>query len=152
MYFPTTQQNSVNIAGFDPDTHAPYVTWCTARTAGSNLFNLYAAQGIMLFYAIDKSKEPTDPESRISIGFSNGTLEATGRENGITVNGVNKGLTLKDLSRIFGGNLGVNLNSRPMPDGDVDEDGDVDQLISVELARNEYSKFKTTGGIELRLS
>ncbi len=145
LYFPTSEKNSVNIAGFDPVTGESYVTWCTARTGGSNLFNLYATQGMMLFYVIneDPRSNPRDPESRISIGFSNGTLEATGRENGITVNGVNKGLTLKDLSRIFGGNLGVNLNSRPMPDDDVDDD----QPISVELPEHEHSTFKITGGI-----
>lgn len=143
LYFPRSQQNSANIAGFDPDTHVPYVTWCTARTAGSNLFNLYATQGKMLFYAIDKSKEPTDPKSRISIGFSNGTLQATGKENGITVDGANKGLTLEDLSHIFGSYLGVNLNSKHMPD-DYDDD---DQRISVEGASYEHSEFSVAGGI-----
>ena len=143
LYFPTNQQNSVNIAGFDPDTHLPYVTWCTARTAGSNLFNLYATQGTMLFYAIDRSKEPTDPKSRISIGFMNGTLQAAGKENGVTVDGANKGLTLEDLSHIFGSNLGVNLNSKHMPD-DYDDD---DQRISVDEAAYEHSKFSVTGGI-----
>jgi hypothetical protein len=103
LYFPTNQQNSINIAGADPVTHKPYTTWCTARTAGSNLFNNYAGHGIMLFYAINTEATPEDPESRISIGFVRGKLEAGGQYGGITVNAVNNGLKDADLARIFGG-------------------------------------------------
>jgi len=103
LYFPTNQQNSINIAGADPVTHRPYTTWCTARTAGSNLFYNYAGHGHMLFYAINTEATPEDPESRISIGFVRGKLEAGGQYGSITVNAVNNGLKDADLARIFGG-------------------------------------------------
>jgi hypothetical protein len=103
LYFPTNQQNSVNIAGVDPVTHKPYTAWCTARTSASNLFNNYAAHGTMLFYAINAETPPKDPESRISLGFIRGKLEAGGQYGGITVNAVNTGLESADLARIFGG-------------------------------------------------
>jgi hypothetical protein len=103
LYFPTNQQNSINIAGADPVTHRPYTTWCTARTAGSNLFYNYAGHGYMLFYAINTEATPEDPESRISIGFVRGKLGAGGQYGGITVNAKNRGLKDTDLARIFGG-------------------------------------------------
>ena len=103
LYFPRNQQNSINIAGADPETHKSYTTWCTARTAGSNLFNNYATRGVMLFYAINAETPPKDPESRISLGFIRGKLEAGGQYGGITVNAVNKGLKDDDLESIFGG-------------------------------------------------
>jgi hypothetical protein len=103
LYFPTNQQNSINIAGADPVTHRPYTTWCTARTSGENLFYNYAGHGHMLFYAINTEATPEDPESRISIGFVRGKLEAGGQYGGITVNAKNRGLKDADLARIFGG-------------------------------------------------
>jgi len=103
LYFPTNQQNSVNIAGVDPVTHKPYTTWCTARTAGSNLFNNYAAHETMLFYAINTAATPKDPESRISLGFIRGKLNSGGMGGGVTVDAKNKGLKDADLARIFGG-------------------------------------------------
>ena len=103
LYFPTNQQNSVNIAGVDPKTHKPYTTWCTGRTSGSNLFYNYAARGIMLFYAINTEAMPEDLESRICLGIVRGKLESGGQYGGITVNADNKGLKGADLARIFGG-------------------------------------------------
>jgi len=105
LYFPSTQQHSVLIPGSDPVTQKPYVTWCTARTAGSNMFYTYTAGGTMLFYAIDEEKDPTDPDSRISIGFQDGELQDAGKDNGVTVNGANKGISMDDLRRIFGAHL-----------------------------------------------
>jgi len=57
----------------------------------------------MLFYAINTEATPEDPESRISIGFVRGKLEAGGQYGSITVNAVNNGLKDADLARIFGG-------------------------------------------------
>ena len=103
LYFPTNQQNSINIAGADPVTLKGYTTWCTARTAGSNLFYNYAGRGIMLFYAINTEAMPEDPESRISLGFVRGKLEARGMGGGVTVDAKNRGLKGADLESIFGG-------------------------------------------------
>ena len=99
LYFPTNQQNSVNIAGADPVTHKPYTDWCTARTSNENLFNNYAAHGTMLFYAINTEaalKNPEDPKSRISLGFTEGELDASGEFGGVTVDGANTGLNNDD--------------------------------------------------------
>jgi hypothetical protein len=103
LYFPRNQQNSINIAGVDPETHEPYTTWCTGRTSASNLFNNYAAHGTMLFYAINTAATPKDPESRISLGYFRGKLNVSGQYGGITVNAKNNGLKDADLARIFGG-------------------------------------------------
>jgi len=103
LYFPTNRQNSINIAGADPVTHRPYTDWCTARTSSENLFNNYAAEGTMLFYAINTTATPEDQESRISLGFIEGELDVSGEYGGITVDGENTGLTSSDLQRIFGG-------------------------------------------------
>ena len=105
LYFPTSQQNSVNIAGFDRDTLVSYTTWCTARTGGSNLFYHYAGGGIMLFYALDESKPPTDPKSRISLGYVRGKLRPTGAYGGVTVDARNNGLKMPALQKIFGSHL-----------------------------------------------
>jgi len=111
LYFPTSQQNSINIAGADPVTLKGYTEWCTARTAGSNLFYSYAGSGIMLFYAIDESKPLTDPKGRISLGFARGELDTRGLGGGITVDAVNSGLKMPDLEEIFGGHLGPILSA-----------------------------------------
>jgi hypothetical protein len=105
LYFPTNQQNSINIAGADPVTLKGYTTWCTARTAGSNLFYNYAGNGIMLFYAIDESKPPTAPKGRICLGYVRGALNASGSYGGVTVDALNKGLKMPDLQKIFGNHL-----------------------------------------------
>ena len=105
LYFPTNQQNSINIAGADPVTLKGYTTWCTARTAGSNLFYNYAGHGIMLFYAIDESKPPTAPKGRICLGYVRGALNASGSYAGVTVDALNKGLKMPDLQKIFGNHL-----------------------------------------------
>ena len=105
LYFPTSQQNSINIAGFDRKTLVGYTTWCTARTAGSNLFYNYVARGIMLFYAIDESKPPTDAKSRICLGYVRGELDVHGEYGGVTVDAQNEGLNLDALKNIFGAHL-----------------------------------------------
>ena len=105
LYFPTNQQNSVNIAGADPVTLKGYTTWCTAQTAGSNLFYNYAGRGIMLFYALDESKPPTDPKGRISLGYENGVLNVSGEDGHVTVDARNRGLKMPALRRIFGSHL-----------------------------------------------
>jgi hypothetical protein len=102
LYLPTSQQNSINIAGADPVTHKPYTDWCTARTSGENLFYNYAAQGTMLFYAINTEAPTEVPESRISLGFLGGNLDVSGEYGGITVNAANTGLKSAELKRIFG--------------------------------------------------
>jgi len=111
LYFPTTRENSINIAGADPVTLKGYTTWCTARTDVSNLFYNYAGQGVMLFYAIDESKPPTDPKGRISLGFARGELNTSGVYGGYTVDAANNGLMRPDLKRIFGGHLGPILSA-----------------------------------------
>ena len=60
----------------------------------------------MLFYAINTEaalKNPEDPKSRISLGFTEGELDVSGEFGGVTVDGENTGLTSSDLQRIFGG-------------------------------------------------
>jgi len=111
LYFPTNQENSINIAGADPDTLKGYTVWCTARTSGSNLFNNYTVRGIMLFYAVDESKPPADRKSRICLGFNRGAFYAGGEDNYITVDADNKGLKKDDLERIFGDHLGPILTA-----------------------------------------
>ena len=123
LYFPTSQENSINIAGADPVTLKPYTTWCTARTDGSNLFYQYVASEDIIFYAIDESKPATDPHSRISLGYTKNhedededrdedrdedktmRLYAGGENGSITVDAKNDGLVMSDLKRIFGEHL-----------------------------------------------
>jgi len=106
LYFPSSQQNSINIAGADPVTHQPYTTWCTGSTSAENLFYAYTGEGIMLFYAINTKaalKNSKDPKGRICLGFSRGVLDASGKYGGITVDAENNGLKMADLQLIFGG-------------------------------------------------
>lgn len=100
LWMPTTRENSVTIAQYDPVTLEPKTQWCTARTAGSNLFYNYTAKGIILFYII--KDEPRRNEDWLSVGFINGKMDLEGDDGGASVDRVNKGLTPERLKSILG--------------------------------------------------
>lgn len=103
LWLPTTRENSVKIAGQDPVTMEPRTTWCTARTAGSNLFYNYIGhpgRDTTLFYII--KDDPRGDWDWLSLGFVNGKPILNGRGGGLSVNRINSGLTLKSLQSALG--------------------------------------------------
>lgn len=80
-------------------------TWCTARTSSQNLFLSYVARAnsdIVLFYIINKQGNPREnPDSKISIGFINGTPVFQGEYGGVTVNAANAGISKERLKEIL---------------------------------------------------
>jgi hypothetical protein len=102
LWMPTTRENSCRIAGYDPVTRDPKTTWCTARTAGSNLFYHYVGQPeskITLFYVIkDDPKAVTD---RLAIGFLDGKIVMDSQHGGLSVDSSNKGLNIPRIKKIF---------------------------------------------------
>ncbi len=102
LWMPSTRENSCQIAGYDPATMKPYTTWCTARTAGSNLFyNYVGREGTILFYLIkDDAKKPSD---RLSVGFVDGKPVLSGEHGDVSVDGVNAGLTQQRLRTLLKG-------------------------------------------------
>ena len=99
VWMPTTRDSSVEIAQYDPATLEPKTTWCTARTAESNLFYNYAGRGIILFYLIKDN--PTVDNDWLSIGYIGGKMVFNG-DGTESVNRANKGLTIKTLQRDLG--------------------------------------------------
>lgn len=89
IWLPATKSDSIRIAGFDPITMKSHVTWCTARTDGSNLFYTYNAVDKYLIYIIKDNPRPTpDPAGvwdYISIGISKGKVEKDRGVGGSTV-------------------------------------------------------------------
>lgn len=76
--------------------------WCTAATKSQNLFLSYVAresEDVVLYYCLNNKIE--GPNSKISIGFLNGKIIEDGKDGGITVNAINKGLTNESLKQIF---------------------------------------------------
>jgi pentose-5-phosphate-3-epimerase len=103
LWMPTTRERSCKIAQYDPVTLAPKTTWCTARTAGSNLFYNYvgrAGADMTLFYIIKDN--PSDTQDWLSVGFVNGRPSLDGASGGISVDRSNAGLTPKRLESILG--------------------------------------------------
>ena len=103
VWLPTTRENSCKIAGYDPITMEPKTTWCTARTAGSNVFYNYIGRpgaDITLFYIIKDN--PIGDEDWLSLGFVNGKPQFDGHDGGFSVNRANKGLTASRLKSILG--------------------------------------------------
>ena len=101
LWMPHSREDSIYIAGFDADTLEPNVTWCTARTAGSNLFYSYAGSGIILFYVIKDGASKGNSDDYQSIGFVDGEPQYQG-DNGVTVNGANRGMTEEEYAQLFG--------------------------------------------------
>lgn len=101
LWMPTTRERSCSIAGYDPVTLEPKTSWCTARTAGSNLFYNYTAssQEVTLFYII--RDKPKLREDWLSVGFVKGEPQ-WGKDGGLSVDRSNKGLTPKRLQSILG--------------------------------------------------
>ncbi len=107
LWMPTTRENSCAIVRVkDPVTGqmvpSPCV-WCTAKTEGSNLFYHYVArkyENIVLFYVI--KQDPQGGDDFISIGFLDDEPYLGGKDDYITVNCANKGLTEPRLRKIFG--------------------------------------------------
>ena len=99
VWMPTTRDSSVEIAQYDPVTLEPKTTWCTARTAGSNLFYNYAGRGIILFYLI--KDKPSGDNDWLSIGYVGGKMVFNG-DGTESVNRANKGLTIKSLQNHLG--------------------------------------------------
>ena len=103
LWMPTTRENSCRIAGYDPVTRAPKTQWCTARTAGSNLFYNYTGRyntDITLFYII--RDDPKQDQDWLSVGFENGKPTLAGHRGGVSVNRINTGLTPKSLEAVLG--------------------------------------------------
>jgi dGTP triphosphohydrolase len=98
IWVPQTKSDSIRIAGFDPVTMKSNVTWCTARTSGSNLFYSYNGIDKYLIYIIKDNPRPhPDPAGTwdfISIGVKNGKIQTPAGGAGSTVerdNNVNTG-------------------------------------------------------------
>jgi hypothetical protein len=103
LWVPTTMERSCKIAQYDPITRAPKTTWCTARTAGSNLFYHYVGSqnsDIVLFYVI--KDDPTADEDWLSVGYLNGKPVLKGQRGGLSVKRDNSGLTPELLQSILG--------------------------------------------------
>jgi hypothetical protein len=103
LWLPTTKENSVKIAGYDPVTLEPKTKWCTARTAGSNLFYNYVGspeEDTTLFYII-KDNPKTDWDW-LSLGFVNGEPFLEGDDENLTVNRSNQGMTEETLRDALG--------------------------------------------------
>ena len=98
LWMPTTKERSCKIAQYNPVSLKPKTTWCTARMAGSNLFYNYIGkpgQEITLFYIIKDN--PSLANDWLSVGFVNGKPVLEGRDNYVSVNRDNKGLTSAKL-------------------------------------------------------
>jgi hypothetical protein len=103
LWVPTTMERSCQIAQYDPITRVPKTTWCTARTAGSNLFYHYVGSqnsDIVLFYVIKDN--PTADEDWLSVGYLNGKPVLKGQRGGLSVKRDNSGLTPELLQSILG--------------------------------------------------
>lgn len=103
LWVPTTMERSCKIAQYDPITRAPKTTWCTARTAGSNLFYHYVGSqnsDIVLFYVI--KDDPKANEDWLSVGYLNGNPILKGQRGGLSVKRDNSGLTPEMLQSILG--------------------------------------------------
>ena len=101
LWIPTTMEKSCKIAGYDPVTRVPKTTWCTARTAGSNLFYHYVGSqdaDIVLFYVI--RDDPAADEDWLSVGYQNGKPVLQGARGGLSVKRDNSGLTAQALQKI----------------------------------------------------
>ena len=89
IWLPRTQSDSIRIAGFDPTTMKSHVTWCTARTSGSNLFYSYNGVDKYLIYIIKDNPRPhPDPSGvwdYISIGVDSGVIQNPTGHGGSTV-------------------------------------------------------------------
>ncbi len=89
IWIPQTKSDSIRIAGFDPVTMKSHVTWCTARTSGSNLFYSYNGIDKYLIYIIKDNPRPhPDPTGiwdYISIGVKNGMIQSPTGGAGSTV-------------------------------------------------------------------
>jgi len=83
-------------------------TWCTTKRSGQNMFISYVGRedsDIILFYVMDYNRAPDDAyaavqeaclnnnDSRICVGFVNGSPQLEGIEGGLSVDAANKGLT-----------------------------------------------------------
>lgn len=103
LWMPTSMERSCKIAGYDPVTRVPKTTWCTARTAGSNLFYHYVGSlgvDIVLFYVIRDN--PTADEDWLSVGYQDGKPALQGARGGLSVKRDNSGLTAQALQAILG--------------------------------------------------
>jgi len=89
IWLPQTKSDSIRIAGFDPVTMKSNVTWCTARTSGSNLFYSYNGINKYLVYIIKDNPRPhPDPSGvwdYISIGVNKGKIQDPSGGAGSTV-------------------------------------------------------------------
>lgn len=109
LWLPSTTANSCEIAGYDPKTHEPYTSWCTARTMGENFFNSYLTKqkrGLFLVYIIHDN--PSKPDDWISVAFNVQDKTMSGFRNpkqkqdgGWCVNADNLGYSEEDLKEHF---------------------------------------------------
>jgi len=108
ILMPRTVTGSVSCDISGKDT-----TWCTTKSRGQNLFLSYVGRenaDIILFYIMDYSRTPDDPhkvrkeacmannDSRMCIGFMNGSPVLDGQSGGLSVDAANMGLNKRILS------------------------------------------------------
>lgn len=114
LWLPLTQETSAKIAQYDQITKEPKTQWCTARTFGSNLFYNYTLseiynKGVYLFYIIKENAKEDDDWLSIgfvdNIGGDGGKFDFSGRNGGLSVNRINKGLKREDFERILKSSL-----------------------------------------------
>lgn len=83
--------------------------WCTARVKSQNLFLSYVGrknQDIILFYLVKMNGNTREnPNDKLSIGFIDGEPDLSKRDNYVTVNSANEGLSEQDFIRILGKRL-----------------------------------------------
>ena len=108
ILMPRTVTGSVSCDISGKDT-----TWCTTKSRGQNLFLSYVGRegrDIILFYVMDYSRTPDDPhkarqeaclannDSRMCIGFVDGSPVLNGQSGGLSVDAANMGLNKRILS------------------------------------------------------
>ena len=80
-------------------------TWCTAATKSQNLFLSYVAGGagdVILYYLIKKGADPRkEPESKLSVGFTDGEPYLEGDDGNVTVDAANDGIDESRLRKIL---------------------------------------------------
>jgi len=103
LWMPTTRENSVTIAQYDPVTLEPKTSWCTARTSEENLFYNYIGrpgEDVILFYIIKDN--PKENEDWISLGFVDGEPELPSPNGGLSLDRDGGGMTPKRFEAILG--------------------------------------------------
>ena len=117
VWFPSSRDNSISIyennggkaahevcmqAGLNTTGEA----WCTSRSDRENLFNSYAAKGVMLYY-VTRKISAVHPHDLLSIEISSDNRRKTpeiveGEDASPTVDVAQRGLKVKEIQQILG--------------------------------------------------